>query len=96
MYRRVSLSAVHCCVGTTVTAAPKTLAMLFETTTQVRVFLGSTPMDGSQFTQTTSPRRTSVIDEIELSGLKLVQNPHRVVSSSGVVLSQAVLPFLSF
>lgn len=53
-------------------------------------------MDGSQFTQTTSPRRTSVIDEIELSGLKLVQNPHRVVSSSGVVLSQAVLPFLSF
>src|SRR5262245_49884185 len=57
MYARPARSAVNRCVGTTVTACPCRFAILFETMTQVRVLLGSTPTDGSQLSQTRSPRR---------------------------------------
>src|SRR5438132_11791523 len=43
----------------TVSAWPYRLARSFETTTHVRVFLGSTPTEGSQLIQRTSPRRYS-------------------------------------
>jgi hypothetical protein len=57
---RPARSAEWASVGTTVIVAPKRLAKSFETTTQVRIFLGSTPVEGSQLIQRMSPRRGSI------------------------------------
>src|SRR6266568_5245307 len=72
--------------------------MSFETTTQVRTFFGSTPTDGSQFTQTMSPRRSSrpsdlvVIHELDLRCRELFQCRARVGAPRGIVGGQLLPP----
>jgi len=48
-------SFAYLMVGTTVIAAPCVFAASFETTTHVRVFVGSTPIDGSKPNHTLPP-----------------------------------------
>src|SRR2546428_6141827 len=57
---RAARSARYASVGTTVTVAPKRFARSFDTTTQVRVFFGSAPTDGSQSIHRMSPRRKAI------------------------------------
>src|SRR5439155_20562024 len=67
--------------------------MSFDTTTQVRVFRGSTPTDGSHWIQTMSPRRTStgsrfIVEQIELRGLEVFQKRAGVRPSGRVILGE--------
>src|SRR5204863_5620583 len=64
--------------------------MSFDTTTQVRVFRGSTPTDGSHWIQTMSPRRTStgsrfIVEQIELRRLEVFQKRAGVRPSGRVI-----------
>src|SRR5262245_46749459 len=69
--------------------------MSFETTTHVRVLRGSAPTDGSQFTQTISPRRMLslgallVIEEpLELRALEIAKHVPGIFAAGGVVRGQ--------
>src|SRR5512140_3046099 len=66
--------------------------MSLETTTHVRVLRGSTPTDGSQFTQTMSPRRmpslptSRLIQEpFELRALEIAQHLLRILAPRCIV-----------
>ena len=69
--------------------------MSFDTTTQVRVFRGSTPTDGSHWIQTMSPRRTStgsrfIVEQIELRRLEVFQKCAGVRPSGRVIRGEAL------
>src|SRR4051812_23556155 len=72
----------------TVTAAPYSLAMSFETTTQVRNFFGSTPTEGSHRTHSRSPLRmrpSLIVEEIELAGFQVREEVGGLSALGGVV-----------
>src|SRR5437016_5069132 len=91
MYARAARSAVYFCVGMTVMTCANRLAMSLDTTTQVRVFLGSAPTDGSQLTQRTSPRRMSsgsavlIAHDLKRDRLPVLEQLQGVVSALGVI-----------
>src|SRR5439155_9618208 len=76
-------------------------AMSLDTTTQVRSFLGSAPIEGSHRIQRMSPRRGSrgssgFIDQVELRDFEIGEQLARVFVPGRVILCKLAPPFHRF